>query len=94
MHQQACKTQIPLDGFTLRRCPNSNAHCPPSHCDLYVVHPGSNAVAVTPHEPKFTKMREDFPDSSRTRLQNFKPLPFSAAEKSVTVRTRTHQEMR
>jgi len=28
-------------------------------CDVYVAHPGSNANAVTPREPKFTKKGED-----------------------------------
>jgi len=36
-------------------------------CNLCIAHPGSNAAAVTPREPKFTKMGEDLPDSSRTK---------------------------
>jgi len=38
------------------------------------IHPGNNAAAVTPHEPKFTKMGEDL--SWPTRVQNFTPLFF------------------
>jgi len=29
------------------------------HCDFYIAHPGSNAAAMTPCEPKFTKVGED-----------------------------------
>jgi len=51
----------------LRYAAAPNSECPPSHgaqfrlphCDFYISHPGSNAAAVTPHEPKFTKMGED-----------------------------------
>ena len=48
---------------------------------------GSNAAApVTPREPIF-KREKTGPDSRPTRVQNFTPLAFSAAEKSVTVQT-------
>ena len=30
-------------------------------CNLYIADPGTNAAAVTPLEPKFTKMGEDLP---------------------------------
>jgi len=53
---------------------------------------GSNAAApVTPREPIFTKREKTCPDSSPTRMQNFTPLAFSAAEKSVTVQTKNKQ---
>jgi len=38
--------------------------------------------------PKWEKI---CPDSSRTRMQNFTPLSFSAAEKSVTVQKKNKQ---
>jgi len=54
----------------LRYTATPNSEHPPSHgaqfqlphCDFlifYIAHAGSNAAAVTPHEPKFTKMAED-----------------------------------
>jgi len=49
------------------------------------VHPGTNAAPVTPREPIFTKGEKTCPDSRPTRMQNFTPLAFSTAEKSVTV---------
>ena len=55
VRQQACKTQIPPYGLTRRRRPQFRL----PHCDFYIAHPGSNAAAVTPREPKFTKMGED-----------------------------------
>jgi len=60
---------------------------PGAMCIYIIAHPGSNAAAVTPHEPKFTKMEKLIPDSSRTSMQSFIPLSFSAAEKSVTIHT-------
>jgi len=50
---------------------------------------GSNAAApVTPLEPIFTKGEKTCPDSRSTRMQNFTPLAFFAAEKSVTIQTK------
>jgi len=40
---------------------------------------------VTPREPMFTKWEKTCPDSRPTCMQNFTPLAFSAAEKSITV---------
>jgi len=73
-----------------------NCECPPSHCaqfqlphcDFYIAHPGSNATAVTPREPNFTKMGEAHCGSCRTSMQSFTPLSFSAIEKFVTVHTK------
>jgi len=67
----------------------SNSECPSSHgtkfrlphCKFYTAHPASNAAAVTPHKPKFTKMGEAHPRC----MQNFMPISFSAAEKPVTI---------
>jgi len=48
-------------------------------------HTGTNAAdPVTPREPMFTTGEKTCPDSRPTRMQNFTPLAFSAAEKSVT----------
>jgi len=51
----------------LRYVAAPNSECPPSHgaqfrlphCDFYIAHPGSNAAAVTPRQPKFAKIGED-----------------------------------
>jgi len=59
------------------------------HRDIY---PGSNAAPVTPREPIFTKREKTCPDSRPTRMQNFTPLAFSTAEKSVTVQTKNKQK--
>jgi len=62
VRQQACKTQIPPYGLTLRRRPqfqlppNHGAPFRLPHCDFYIAHHGSNSAAVTPREPKSTKM--------------------------------------
>ena len=63
--QLACKTQILPTA--LRYAAALNSECPPDHgaqfrlphCDFYIAHPGSYAAALTPREPKFTKMGED-----------------------------------
>jgi len=54
----------------------------------------TNAAPVTPREPKFTKRGEACPDCRPTRVQNFTPPSFSAAEKSVTVQqTKTQSKL-
>jgi len=53
--QKACKTQIPPYGLKQRRRPNSEY---PYHGGKFRLHPGSNAAAVTPREPKFTNVGE------------------------------------
>jgi len=49
-------------------------------------------VMPTPWLPVSQKVHQKgktpVPDSSQTRMQNFMPLPFSAAEKSVTIQTK------
>ena len=42
----------------LRYAGAPNSECP-CHAAQFRLHPGSNAAAVTPREPKFTKMGED-----------------------------------
>ena len=52
------------------------------------IHSGSTTYAaapVTPREPIFTKGEKTGPNSRPTCMQNFTPLAFSAAKKSVTV---------
>jgi len=50
------------------------------------IHPGSNAAApMTPREPIFTKGENTCPVSRPTHIQNFTPLAFCAAEKSITI---------
>ena len=97
MHQQACMMQIPPYGLTRRRRPNSD--CPPSLARSRrlatvhrCVHPGSKAPAVTPPSQSSPEWEKTCPDSSRTCMQNFTPLSFSAAEKSVTVQ-KTHSKL-
>ena len=74
MRQQAWKMQIPPYGLKQRRrlqfrlphrATEPNSESPPSlagsrrlHPVSDRIHPGSNAAAVTPREPKFTKMGE------------------------------------
>jgi len=52
VRQQGYKTQIPPHRLTQRRCPQFRL---PEY-GLYIAHPRSNAAAVTPREPKLTKM--------------------------------------
>jgi len=94
VHQQACKTQIPPYTLTQRcRAQFRMPHREPIPCSSWGhIHPGSNAAAVTPREPKFTKTEKTCPDSSRTCMQNFTPLSFSTAEKSVTVQTNKQEK--
>jgi len=57
------------------------------------IHPGSSAAApVIPREPIFTKGEKTCPDSKPTSMQNFTPLAFSAAEKSVTVQKKQKRQ--
>jgi len=95
VHQQACKTQIPPYGLSRRfrlqyRLP---------HCNLYIgasVRFGDLA-ANSPRVSTFfvpgdldlwpPKWKKTCPDNRPTHMQNFMPLPFSAAEKYVTIQT-------
>ena len=65
VRQQACKTQILPHGLTLRRRPQLRIlvpRWPILTAPLRFLY--SNATAVTPREPKFTKMEKLIADSS------------------------------
>jgi len=99
VHQQACKTQIPPYGLSRRfrlqyRLP---------HCNLYIgasVRFGDLA-ANSPRVSTFfvpgdldlwpPKWKKTCPDNRPTHMQNFMPLPFSAAEKYVTIQTKKNK---
>jgi len=109
VHQQACKMHTHHTALGNAAARNSNCPCHGGQFGILVAHPhgrscagdshpGTHAAApVTPREPIFTKGEKTCPDSRPTRMQNFTPLAFSVAEKSVPVtvqkKTKTHRMM-
>ena len=88
VRKQACKTHSPPYGLKQRRRPQ---FLMPMPCTEAVVPPEPFIPEVMPPPPWLPanqcspKGEKTCPDSRPTRVQNFTPIAFAAAEKSVTV---------